>query len=229
MILMGLCLSGSAIAEQSRASAAAEADVKKMLGLPADAKMVYLADDGTPTTFDDFSARLTRATVDLKMDSATGITTLQLTEVGGKREIGSVTRLPPLDGKTLDGKPVRSADFADKPTLVNFFFSTCVPCIKEVPVLNAFARKHPEFNYVAVTHDPAGESRDFVKLRKFEWPIVADASAFIAAAQVKGFPTYLLIENGRIVGRGTGLDEEAMKNPAAGLEQLETWVSARLE
>ena len=71
----------------------------------------------------------------------------------------------------MDGR-IRSADLAGRPTLLSFFFETCVPCIKEVPVLNAFARKHAEYNYLAITFDPIADARRFVAQRKFEWPVV---------------------------------------------------------
>jgi thiol-disulfide isomerase/thioredoxin len=226
-LLVALAISGAAFAKP--ASASPEAQVRQMLGLPTDAKMRYLADDGTETSFEAFSTKLTRATFDVKTDPATGITTLQLTETGGQREIGAVTKLPQLDARTLGGRPLRNTDLAGKPTIVNFFFSTCVPCIKEVPVLNAFARRHPEFNYIAVTHDPADEAREFVARRKFDWPVIANAQSFANAAQVRGFPTYLLVaKDGRIIGRGSGLDGESMKDANAGLKNFEEWIAARL-
>lgn len=226
-LFVALTISGAAFAEPAPNSA--EAQVRTMLGLPADAKMRYLADDGTETTFEAFSAKLARATFDVKTDPATGITTLQLTETGGPREIGAVTKLPPLDARTLGGRPLRNADLAGRATIVNFFFSTCVPCIKEVPVLNTFARQHPEFNYIALTHDPADEARGFVAQRKFDWPVIANAQSFVTAAQVRGFPTYLLVaKDGRIIGRGSGLDDESMKNADAGLKNFEEWIAARL-
>ena len=39
-----------------------------------------------------------------------------------------------------DGKPVRLADFAGKPVLVNLWASWCAPCVKELPTLDELAR-----------------------------------------------------------------------------------------
>jgi thiol-disulfide isomerase/thioredoxin len=39
-----------------------------------------------------------------------------------------------------DGKPVKLADFAGKPLLVNLWASWCAPCVKELPTLDALAR-----------------------------------------------------------------------------------------
>jgi thiol-disulfide isomerase/thioredoxin len=39
-----------------------------------------------------------------------------------------------------DGKPVKLANFAGKPLLVNLWASWCAPCVKELPTLDALAR-----------------------------------------------------------------------------------------
>jgi thiol-disulfide isomerase/thioredoxin len=141
---------------------------------------------------------------------------------------GSAGRLPALDAVTLDGHRVRNADLADRPTLVSFFFAACVPCIREAPVLNAFAARHPEIHVLAVTPDPPDVARGFVTARRFTWPVVAGAREFIAAAHVRGYPTWLLVSrDGRILARDTGLDEAALREPAIALAELERWVSAR--
>ena len=49
-----------------------------------------------------------------------------------------VTEIPPFDLKDLAGKRVTSASLKGKPTLVSFFFSTCVPCILEVRADQSF-------------------------------------------------------------------------------------------
>lgn len=138
------------------------------------------------------------------------------------------TRLPGLDATTLDGRRVRNADLAGKPTLVSFFFAACVPCIKEAPVLNAFAARHRELNVLAITPDPSNIARGYVSQRHFTWPVIANAGAFIAAARVRGYPTWLLVaKDGRILARDTGLEEAALREPAIALAELERWVAGQ--
>jgi len=43
-----------------------------------------------------------------------------------------VTEMPPFDLRDLAGKRITAASLKGKPTLVSFFFSTCMPCILEV-------------------------------------------------------------------------------------------------
>lgn len=206
----------------------AEARVRELYHLPANAKLRYLADDGSPLTFEAFSARISAVPYDVKTDKATGVTTFQFMEIGGAREIGAVKKLPPLDATTVKGVRVRNADLAGKLTFVSFYFSTCAPCLRELPVMNAFMEKHRDVNLLAITPDSGEETRQFVNDRGFHWPaILPGAQDLIAQLQVKAYPTWLLVsKDGRILGRGTGIGDE-MKDPDQGLRALEAWIAAR--
>lgn len=46
---------------------------------------------------------------------------------------------PPFD--TPDGRSLRLADYRGAPLLVNFWASWCVPCVKELPLLDRFSRE----------------------------------------------------------------------------------------
>ncbi len=116
------------------------------------------------------------------------------------------THLPVLEARDLSGRPVRGMQLDGRHTLLSFYFSSCVPCIQEVPALNAYREAHPELNYLAITFDPAVDARRFVSERKLSWPVVADAGRFLRDAGVRSFPGYMLLApDGRIVGRGAGL------------------------
>ncbi|MCE2846154.1 MAG: TlpA family protein disulfide reductase [Sphingobacteriales bacterium] len=45
-------------------------------------------------------------------------------------------RAPALEGKTLSGIPADSAFVKGKLTILSFFYIGCMPCMKEIPVLN---------------------------------------------------------------------------------------------
>jgi thiol-disulfide isomerase/thioredoxin len=51
-----------------------------------------------------------------------------------------------------EGKPVKLADFAGKPVLVNLWASWCAPCVKELPTLDQRARSGP-VKVLAVSQD----------------------------------------------------------------------------
>jgi thiol-disulfide isomerase/thioredoxin len=51
-----------------------------------------------------------------------------------------------------DGKPVKLADFAGKPLLVNLWASWCAPCVKELPTLDRLAHSG-KIQVLAVSQD----------------------------------------------------------------------------
>jgi thiol-disulfide isomerase/thioredoxin len=139
------------------------------------------------------------------------------------------THLPAIEARDLSGRPVRRVHRADRHTLLTFYFSTCVPCIQEVPALNAYREAHPELNYVAITFDLAADARRFVSERKLNWPVVADAGRFLREAGIRSFPAYMLVApDGRIIGRGAGLALNA-REKTPGLAALERFVSRQLK
>ena len=41
-----------------------------------------------------------------------------------------------------------------KPTMINFWFTRCAPCIDEMPVLNKIKEKYKDdFNFIAITYE----------------------------------------------------------------------------
>jgi len=123
---------------------------------------------------------------------------------------------------------VTSASLRGKPTLINFFFSTCVPCILEVKPLNAFAAARPRMNFLAVTFDERETARAFADRFRFRWRIVPGASDFIDRVRVKHYPMMALFDaDGRLLGtRNGGVRDEF---EAAQLEsQLALWMDSLL-
>src|SRR4051812_23139237 len=54
----------------------------------------------------------------------------------------SAERLPDFDLVSIDGTEVRSQDLQGKIVLLNFWSSTCGPCIREFPALEAMHRSY---------------------------------------------------------------------------------------
>jgi len=207
-----------------------ERNLRESMKIPADFKFVYQATDGAPLTPEQFVDKATHgAQFDVARDDAHKTVTLKMQAASRQGEIGAVTRLPAFNLPRLGGGRARSADLQGRISLVNFFYETCVPCIKEAPMLSAFRRKHPEFNYLAVTHESSVEAQRFVEQRKLDWPVAIEGGTLIAATQVKGFPTYLLVAaDGRIMGRGAGMEMHAMNDPERALADFEKWVQQRI-
>ena len=59
---------------------------------------------------------------------------------------GSMQKFPAFEGKDLDGNPVKSDELfsANAVTVVNFWFTTCNPCVGELSELDALNKELAE-------------------------------------------------------------------------------------
>ncbi|MHA4871058.1 TlpA family protein disulfide reductase [Duganella sp. PWIR1] len=120
---------------------------------------------------------------------------------------------------SVDGTLVTNDTLLGRYTLISFYFAECSPCIKEVPMLNAFAKKHKDVTTLAVTFDSMDEAKGFAKRMNFNWRTVVKGNNLIEKVGVRGYPTFALIDpKGNVVTIGDQLEIGA-KNGA-----LEKWV-----
>ncbi|RZK41160.1 MAG: TlpA family protein disulfide reductase [Pedobacter sp.] len=88
-----------------------------------------------------------------------------------------------------------------KPTLVNFWFTSCPPCIEELPALEELRAKFAEkINFLAVTFDTKDKVQQFLKDHKFDFTHIVDEHNFIKSLGFSGYPkTFLLNKDGVLV------------------------------
>jgi cytochrome c biogenesis protein CcmG/thiol:disulfide interchange protein DsbE len=134
---------------------------------------------------------------------------------GSRAAVGSVA--PSIVGKTLDGAAFDLGQARGRPTVVNFWGPSCVPCRDEFPLLEAKQRQHAADGLAVVgvlTDDPVEPARDFVRDYGAGWPTVVDPDKAIKGAyRVVGRPqTYFIDRTGVIrsiqVGELTDADFE---------------------
>ena len=210
-----------------------ESDFRGTLGVAEHVNLSYRGLDCNPMSFEAFSAAMHEPGVNSDVDRAIdgSAVTLTVKRRGGNAcpsPYPAVTELPPFDLRDLAGKRVTSANLLGKPTLINFYFATCIPCILEVGPINGYAAKHPEMNFLAVTFDEPAIAREFVKRYKFRWRVVPDARDFIDRMRVKQYPLMALFDSrGRLLGtRRGGVRDELEAATVA--PQLARWVDGLL-
>ena len=126
--------------------------------------------------------------------------------------VGAVA--PPVSGSTLDGDHWDLDDQRGRWVLVNFFSTTCVPCVEEHPELVAFAGEHdgsdpavPEVRVVSVAFDdrPASISRFFAD-HGGGWPVLpADTGRIVVDWGVVAVPeSYLVAPSGYVAAKVIG-------------------------
>jgi thiol-disulfide isomerase/thioredoxin len=210
-----------------------ESDFRGTLGVTEQVRLSYRGVDCKPLSFDEFAeAMLTkgaRSDVERALDGTAVTVTVRKAGAGVcPSPYPPIAEMPAFELRDLAGKAVTSASLRGRPTLINFYFAECKPCILEVGPLNRFAADRPDMNFLAMTFDEPETARAFVARYKFRWRVVPDAREFIDRVRVKQYPTMALFDgSGRLLGtRRGGVRDELEAATVA--PQLARWVDGLL-
>lgn len=197
------------------------------LQLGAAPKVRYLDAAGKPVAYAAFAQQLSEGRdYSLTSDRQAGMAVLRLRPPGapaGRFAFGRGDAFPPFELPSLQGQTQRLADFHGRYTLVSFFFAECVPCIAEVPTLNAYAREHGDMNFVAITYQDAATAGLFVRLRGLRWNVLHDGQGLVDTLGVGVYPTLMLLDpSGRVAGAAVGMSMRDTREKR--LADLEQWI-----
>lgn len=124
---------------------------------------------------------------------------------------GTGDAAPPSTFVLLDGAKTSTADFRGKVTLVNFWATSCVTCVKEMPALVDTYQKFKGQGYdtvaVAMSYDPPAYVVNFARTRQLPFKVALDNTGEVAKAwgDVRLTPTSFLVDKqGNIVKRYVG-------------------------
>ena len=115
----------------------------------------------------------------------------------------------------LDGETYRLSDFRGKWVVVNYWSTTCPPCVKEIGELNSFHLRHKDKDAVVIGVDfeeiPLQELEGFVSKHKISYPIlIGPPGSPSPLGMVMALPTtFLLTPEGEVLGRHVGPVSEA--------------------
>ena len=103
--------------------------------------------------------------------------------------------LPTAGLKTLNGEDFDLDRLKGKPSLFNFWFTKCKPCIDEMPVLNKLKEEYGDkVNFIAITYESNENVEEFLKKRDFEFKHITDAQNYIDKLGVTAFPVNLILD-----------------------------------
>ena len=151
--------------------------------------------------------------VEQSMDSETSIP--GDSAQAGSSEDSSVQKFPAFEGKDLDGNPVKSDELFSRNavTVVNFWFTTCSPCVGELGELDALNKELAEKNGALIgvnsftldgNEAEISEAKDVLAKKGATYQNVyfdSDSEAGRFTTGIYAYPTtYVVDRNGNIVG-----------------------------
>lgn len=125
-------------------------------------------------------------------------------------------KAPDFTVKTIKGESISLEKLKGKVVIINFWFTSCAPCIAEMPALNKLVEefKGSDVVFIAFARDDAKELADFLEKRPFNFNIVASANEIAESfcVDIFGWPTNIVADKGGIVRKitsGAFTDERA--------------------
>jgi cytochrome c biogenesis protein CcmG, thiol:disulfide interchange protein DsbE len=88
--------------------------------------------------------------------------------------------LPDFNFKDINGNEIKMKDLKGRPMVINFWFAGCIPCIAEIPELNALKEKYKNSGviFLSMTFEKKSKVISFLKQHPFDFIPVADIKAY---------------------------------------------------
>lgn len=136
---------------------------------------------------------------------------LALGTLAGLAGCGGAQLAPESTFVLLDGSKKTTADLKGKVTLVNFWATSCVTCVAEMPKIISTYNKYQGRGYdtlaVAMSYDPPSYVVNYAETRKLPFKVAIDNTGAVAKAwgDVQLTPTtYVVNKRGEIVKQYVG-------------------------
>lgn len=109
--------------------------------------------------------------------------------------------LPAFNLKDRQGRDYSNSSLKNKLVVINFWSTTCIPCLKEMPALSELEAKYKGKDVVFIA--PAPESAEQVSRvlskRTFTYTVLPGAQALFSALNIEGYPYHFLIDRAGII------------------------------
>jgi len=88
----------------------------------------------------------------------------------------------------------------NKPTVLNFWFTSCKPCIDEMPILNKIKNKYQsQVDFIAITYEEKDKTIPFFKKHKFDYTQIIGEKEFVEQLGIQAFPKNIFIDKNGII------------------------------
>ncbi|AWV97112.1 TlpA family protein disulfide reductase [Arcticibacterium luteifluviistationis] len=101
-----------------------------------------------------------------------GLPTKTATFVKVEKPILQGKEFPEISIKALNGETISSKDFKNKIIVINWWSTSCSPCVKEIPELNGIFEKYKSYEnilFLAITNDTKDRVLPFLEKHNFKY------------------------------------------------------------
>ena len=131
---------------------------------------------------------------------------------------------PHVTYQTLSGKPFVLTQQRGHVVFLDFWASWCEPCKLSLPMVEKFARAHPEVEVIPVdVGEPRAVVETFARAHDMRNVALDPKTLSSGFFQIEGFPTMVVIDpQGRIRATWTGFNPAIQMNMAHAAQTLKT-------
>lgn len=117
--------------------------------------------------------------------------------------------LPVFKVKDTDGHTYTNISTKGRLLILNFWYTGCGPCIREMPLISKWMDSYPNATYLAVTYNKAQQIKSIVERQHFRFHQIAADKQLFKIFNVREFPITVVVDaNGVIRLLMEGTNEE---------------------
>lgn len=124
---------------------------------------------------------------------------LSISDYVPKMALNEGERIKPFSVQATDGTRWTDGNTQGRPLVLNFWYTGCGPCIREMPELNGWMDACPDVNYLAVTWNTPEQIQKIVERRGFRFHQVAGDSVLWNMFGVQQTPTTMVLDKQGVV------------------------------
>jgi peroxiredoxin len=108
--------------------------------------------------------------------------------------------LPDFNFRSIDGKEMKLKDLKGKPMVINFWFAGCMPCLAELPELNALKEKYKNSDvlFLSMTFEKRTTVINYLKKHPFNFIPISDVKAY-CDHMTDSYPLTLFVDKNGII------------------------------
>lgn len=131
--------------------------------------------------------------------------------------------LPAFSLKDIQGKTYNNTSVKGKVLVINFWSTTCGPCLKEMPLLSELVSKYAgkDILFVAPAPESVRQVQPVLSRRKFTYTVLPQGQAFFSALGIEGYPYHFIVSR-------TGIIEDIYTGSSTNVQTNEAELDNRL-